>query len=126
MTNDECQMTKEIRSENEQIGETELSVTHFGFRHSSFFRHLAFVIRHFIALFAATAALAQKPTDRPAPLNLTEGARAARVLVGEMLSQKPEESVTNTGVMTIRDGEGNRREIHVRFGLRVEGSKILS
>jgi hypothetical protein len=91
----------------------------------SIFRHL----RPFGAVvlcFVTTVGFAQKPTDRPKTLGAAEGERQARVLVGEMLSQKPDQSVTNTGVMTIRDGEGNRREVKVKFGLRVEGNKVLS
>jgi hypothetical protein len=117
-------MTNEIRKLNEEF--EQCSVSHFGFCHSSFLRHLAFVLRHLAFLFVAAVAVAQKPSDRPAQLDLKEGARQARVLVGEMLLQKPDQNVTNTGLMTIRDGEGNRREVHVRFALRVEGSKVLS
>jgi hypothetical protein len=75
---------------------------------------------------ATTVAFAQKLGNRPVTLDPKEGERRAGVLVTEMLSQKPDQNVTNTGVMTIRDGEGNRREVKVKFGIRVEGSKILS
>src|SRR6266446_4240019 len=104
-------MTNEIRKPNDETRTARPRLTGFGFRHSSFFRHLAFVIRHSALLFSLAAALAQKPSDRPAPLDPIQGEREARTLVGEMLAQTPEQNVTNTGVLTIRDGEGNRREL---------------
>jgi hypothetical protein len=124
MTNDECQITNEIRIPNAQIKKR--SVNYFGFCHSSFIRHSSFVIRHLTLLLFATVALAQKPGNGPTTLDPKEGERRARVLIAEILSQKPDQAVTNTGVMTIRDAEGNRREIRVRFALRIEGNKVLS
>ena len=35
--------------------------------------------------------------------------------MAEMLAQKPEQNVTNTGRMTISDAEGKERKIPVRF-----------
>src|SRR5437899_6507155 len=117
-------MTNETPELNE-ISEKR-AVSHLGFRHSGFFRHLAFVICHFPLLLFTMSAFAQKQGNRPVTLDQREGERRARVLVAEMLSQRPDQNVTNTGVMTIRDGEGNRREVKVKFALRVEGNKVLS
>lgn len=52
---------------------------------------------------------------RPAPLDPVEAVKEARVLVSDMLAQMPDQNVTNTGRVTIRDAAGKEREIPVRF-----------
>ena len=46
-----------------------------------------------------------------------EGEREARVLISRLLEQKPERAVTNTGVLKIRDSDGNQREVPTRFDI---------
>lgn len=53
----------------------------------------------------------------PPPLDPAEGERQARALVAHLLEQRPEQPVTNTGVLKIRDLEGNQREVPTRFGI---------
>jgi hypothetical protein len=55
----------------------------------------------------------------PIVLSPAEGAKEGRRLVTELLAQKPAENATNTGVLRIRDGKGQRREIPVRFQIQV-------
>jgi hypothetical protein len=52
---------------------------------------------------------------RPAPLDPVEAVKEARALVSDMLAQMPDQNVTNTGRVTIRDAAGKEREIPVRF-----------
>jgi hypothetical protein len=70
-----------------------------------------------LSSFAAiTTALAQKTEPpRPAPLDPVQAEKEARVLVHDILSQVPEKNSTNTGVLKIRDADGKRREIPIRF-----------
>lgn len=53
--------------------------------------------------------------EQPPAFSAAEGAREARALVAEMLAEKPEQSATNTGVIKIRDSEGNQKEIPLKI-----------
>ena len=79
-----------------------------------------------VGVFLSLCSLAPKPVERPRPIEPAEGERQARVLITEMLAAKPEESATNTGRLKIRDGEGNQRELAVRFELSTAGNKVVS
>src|ERR1700759_3114072 len=84
------------------------------FRVSVFaFRILAFAV---VVLFAVDAGFAQRRNvDAPPPLSPAEGAREAQALVAEMLAEKPEQNFTNTGLLKIRDVDGNQRETPLRI-----------
>jgi len=48
-------------------------------------------------------------------LDRAQGEKEARALLAELLAQKPEQNVTNTGSVRIRDAAGKEREIPARF-----------
>ena len=62
----------------------------------------------------------------PIVLSPAEGAKEGRRLVNELLSQKPAENTTSTGVLRIRDGKGQRREIPVKFQIQVSPTTSTS
>jgi len=67
-------------------------------------------------LFLPVLCLAEgKIEPRPAPLDPVQAQKEARVLVHDILGQTPDKNTTNTGVVRIRDAEGKRKEIPVRF-----------
>jgi hypothetical protein len=70
-----------------------------------------------VGLLASTLACSgQKNMDqRPPPLDPAQAEREARMLVAKLLAQVPDGSATNTGLVRIRDAEGNEREFPVRF-----------
>jgi hypothetical protein len=71
-----------------------------------------------LSLFCAAAptCFGQRQNEpRPAPLNPVQAEKEARALVAEMLAQRPEQNVTNTGWITISDAEGKERKTPVRF-----------
>ncbi len=53
--------------------------------------------------------------DVSPPLSPAEGAREAKALIAEMLTEKPEQNSTNTGLIKIRDSEGNQREVPLKI-----------
>jgi hypothetical protein len=53
----------------------------------------------------------------PQTLNPREGETLARSLVNEMLTQQPAQNSTNTGILKIRDSNGEERKVPVRFEL---------
>lgn len=57
----------------------------------------------------------QRRRDEPPPLSAAEGAREAQALVAEMLAEKPEQNSTNSGLIKIRDSEGNQRQIPLKI-----------
>lgn len=65
------------------------------------------------------AAPAQPKAELSAPalLEPAEGKRQARLLVARLLAQKPEQAVTNTGELRIRDAEGKQRTVPARFAV---------
>jgi hypothetical protein len=65
--------------------------------------------------FSPSALAQRRQLDTPPPLSPAEGAREAKALVAEMLSEKPEQSATNTGLIKIRDSEGNPHSIPLRI-----------
>jgi len=70
----------------------------------------------FLLFVVTKPSFGQKADSRPATtLDPVQGEKEARTLVADLLAKKPEENTTSTGVLRIRDGEGKRREIPVRF-----------
>jgi len=63
---------------------------------------------------------------QPPPLDPAEGERQARALVGRLLEQRPEQPSTNTGVLKMRDKDGNQREVSARFDIVPQGDHWLS
>jgi hypothetical protein len=51
----------------------------------------------------------------PPPLDPVQAEREARSLVEDLLNQKPQESITNTGLLTIRDAANKKKEFPIRF-----------
>jgi hypothetical protein len=75
-------------------------------------RRWALVLLSVVALLGFAAA---KSDLRPPPLDPVEGARQARLLVDDLLKQKPDESTTNTGRLIIRDSRNKKKDIPARF-----------
>ena len=66
--------------------------------------------------FGLNAAFTQsRRLEQAPPLSPAEGAREAKALVTEMLAERPEQNSTNVGVLKIRDGEGNQRQIPLKI-----------
>jgi hypothetical protein len=69
-----------------------------------------------LLLVASSVCFGQRQSElRPAPLAPAQAKQEARALVAEMLTQKPDQSTTNTGWVTIRDAEDRERQIPVKF-----------
>jgi hypothetical protein len=92
----------------------------FEIRSSKFETNPKFEIRNLVCalifFLGLDAAFTQsRRLEQPPPLSPAEGAREAKALVAEMLAERPEQRSTNVGVLKIRDGEGNRREIPLKI-----------
>lgn len=72
--------------------------------------------------FSSFVAAAQPKSELapPPPLSPAEGAREARSLLSNLLSQKPNDNVTNSGVLKIRDAERRERTVPARFDITVQ------
>jgi hypothetical protein len=77
------------------------------------FRILVCVLALFLGLDAAFTQ--PRRLEQAPPLSPAEGAREAKALVTEMLSERPEQNSTNIGVLKIRDPEGNQRQIPLKI-----------
>ena len=55
-----------------------------------------------------------------------QGEKQARTLLKEMLAQKPDENSIKSGVLKIRDGKGDEREVPVRIEVRASATNWLS
>jgi hypothetical protein len=77
------------------------------------FRILICVLAIFLGLDAAFTQ--PRRLEQAPPLSPAEGAREAKALVAEMLAERPEQNSTNVGVLKIRDGEGNQRQIPLKI-----------
>ena len=85
------------------------------FRLKGFIRHSGFALL-LLLLGSPALSYAQRQADqRPPPLDPVQAKAEARVLVAELLAQKPEQSSTNTGQVRIRDRDGKENEIQARF-----------
>src|SRR5437016_1106068 len=66
-----------------------------------------------LGLSTAVSSAQRQPDRRPAPLDPAQARSEARALVAGMLSQKPAQ--TNTGLLKIRNANGDQQEIPMRF-----------
>jgi hypothetical protein len=73
-----------------------------------------------LILLAAISATAQTTNT------LTDAEIQGRQLDQKLLDQQPTENFTNTGVLQIRDAEGNRSEIPIKFDITVTGTNWRS
>jgi len=81
----------------------------------------------FLLLIAAILAIAAvQPPSQPIILPPEQAAKEGRALVNEMLSQRPSQNTTNTGVMTIRDAKNNRTQIPIQFAVFATPSNWVS
>src|SRR4051812_49925124 len=84
----------------------------FDFRCSSLLRISDFGFPIFVTALAFFVQLnpvfaQRRNSDVPPPLSPAEGAREAQSLIAEMLAEKPEGNFTNSGLIKIRDADGN-------------------
>lgn len=70
-----------------------------------------------ICAFSLTVCAQKQVAPPPATLSPEEATRQGRALVDEILEQKPAENTTNSGVMTIRDAQGKRTQVPVKFAV---------
>jgi hypothetical protein len=72
-----------------------------------------------LLLVAALPCIGQPKSELapPPPLDPVEGEKEARALIGRLLEQKPEQPSTNTGVLKLRDADGNQRQVFTRFDI---------
>jgi hypothetical protein len=69
-----------------------------------------------LLLVCSSVCFGQRQNEpRPVPLDPVQAEREARVLVAEMLAQRPDQNTTNTGQAKIRDAAGKEQEIPMRF-----------
>jgi hypothetical protein len=102
----------------------------FGFGHSSLLRISTFGFRVLLCnllvfSWAHPASAQRRNADSPPPLSPAEGAREAKTLVAEMLAEKPEQNSTNTGLIKIKDGDGNQREVPLKITILVARTNWL-
>ena len=74
-----------------------------------------FAVLLLLALAPRCFGQAQSELKPPPPLSAAEGERQGRALVSRLLAQTPEQASTNTGVLRIRDPQGNQRSVPVQF-----------
>ena len=80
-----------------------------------------------VLLGTLAVSFAQRQAEqRPAPLDPAQAESEARTLVAELLTQRPEQSSTNTGQIRIRDRQGKVSEIPVRFEIVCTATNWLS
>jgi YD repeat-containing protein len=81
----------------------------------------------FLLLAGALVGFGQRQNDpRPAPLDPVQAEQEARVLVAEMLAQRPDQNTTNAGQARIRDAAGKEREIPMRFEITATPTNWMS
>jgi hypothetical protein len=108
------------------------SVSLRGLRHRFFGLHPSSLSIRPLALFVLLPLLclpaqAQRQADRRPPLiEAAQGKAEARVLVAEMLAQKPDQNSTNTGQVRIRDRDDKETEIPARFTIMCTPTNWLS
>jgi hypothetical protein len=74
----------------------------------------------FLLLFPwASMAQVKNPNPAPTPIEPAEGERQARALVANLLAQKPDANITNSGMVRIRDANGKRKALSANFGIVV-------
>jgi len=75
---------------------------------------------------AFTAAAAMEPPSQPTVLPPEQAAKEGHALVGEILSQKPSQNTTNTGIMTIRGADNRRTQVPIKFEVFETSSNWIS
>jgi hypothetical protein len=78
-----------------------------------------------LSVFLANAQ-PKNPNAPAPPLEPAEGERVARALLSNLLAQKPDRDVTNTGTLTIRDAQRHERQVSVHFEIRVTPTNWLN
>jgi hypothetical protein len=82
--------------------------------------------RHFL-LFGAFLLLGAAEAPKPPPLlPPAEAAKQGRALVTDLLSQRPSQNLTNTGILRTRDAKGRRLETPVTFEIVAGTTNWLS
>lgn len=71
-----------------------------------------------LLLLAPGAVCGQRQIEtRPPPLGPEESVRVGRQLVADLLRQRPESNITNSGVLRMRDAKDQERQVPVRFAI---------
>jgi hypothetical protein len=100
----------------------------FGFRISDFgFGAICGVL--VLGLFLTSTNCPAQPQSELAQARLlppAEGERVAREFLANLLSQKPEQNSTSTGVLKIRGADHHQREVPVRFEMLVTPTNWLN
>jgi hypothetical protein len=68
-----------------------------------------------LLLLLSSSSAAPGRTDRAPALDAAEGAKQAKELIAEIQAQRPEENITNTGVLKMRGEDEQERTIPVRL-----------
>jgi hypothetical protein len=69
---------------------------------------------------------AMEPPAKPLTLSPAEAAKEGRLLVAEILAQRPAQNSTSSGLLKIRDAKGKRAEIPVAFEIQATESNWLT
>jgi hypothetical protein len=80
------------------------------------------MIRGFLLLFgmALVAGAAVEQPSTPIILSPEAAAKEGRGLAAQILSERPVQGFTNTGVLKIRDSKGKRSEVPIQFRTRIK------
>src|SRR5882724_10485203 len=93
-------------------------------------RRSSFIIRISAALLATFTAVryghAQAHAERPPPIDPVKAEREAKALAADLLSQRPTQDATNTGLLKIRGADDQEREIPVCFGTKSNSTNWVS
>lgn len=79
-----------------------------------------------LLLLPLLAVGAAEQTSPPIVLAPEEAVRQGKELAAKILAFKPNQNTTNTGVLRIRDGNGKRSEIPIRFKVLITPTNWLS
>jgi hypothetical protein len=81
-----------------------------------------------ILLLSPCVGFAQRKSDLspPPPLSVAEGERLARTLLTNLLALKPQQDLTNTGLLKLRDALGQQREMPLKLGVFTTPTNWLS
>jgi len=79
-----------------------------------------------VCLPAVCLAQPKNPAPPPAPLERAEGEKVAHALIANLLSQKPEQNLTNTALVKIRGTDKKWREQPITFAVVVTPTNYLN
>ncbi len=90
-----------------------------------FFRHGARPLAATMLLLAQSGGPAQPKSELAPPptLDPAEGQKRARTLLSHLLAQKPDQDLTNTGVLKITDRSDQTRSVPIRFEIHAGASQ---